>query len=115
MLVIGAILFTAVLALFVALLVNSRGTPAPFLGEDGRILPGSLSEKTFIEVNGTRQGMFIKSMNATNPVLLYLHGGMPDYFLTSRYPTRLESSSPSSGGNSAARGSPIVPTCPEGR
>jgi pimeloyl-ACP methyl ester carboxylesterase len=90
MLVISAIVFTAVLALFVALLVNSHGTPEPFVGEDGQILPGSLSEKTFIEVNGTRQGMFIKSLNAKNPVLLYLHGGMPDYFLTSRYPTGLE-------------------------
>ena len=25
-----------------------------------------------------------------NPVLLYLHGGMPDYFLTQKYPTGLE-------------------------
>lgn len=90
MLVIGAIVCTVVLAFFTVLLVNSRGTPAPLLGADGRILPDSLSEKTFIEVNGTRQGMFIKSMNAKNPVLLYLHGGMPDYFLTSRYPTGLE-------------------------
>jgi len=79
-----------VLVLFVVLLVNSRGTPEPLVGEDGQPLPGSLSEKIFIEVNGTRQGMFIKSRNAKNPVLLYLHGGMPDYFLTSRYPTGLE-------------------------
>jgi len=34
--------------------------------------------------------MFIKSKNAANPVLLYLHGGMPDYFLTKKYPTGLE-------------------------
>ena len=34
--------------------------------------------------------MFIKSKNAGNPVLLYLHGGMPDYFLTQKYPTGLE-------------------------
>jgi pimeloyl-ACP methyl ester carboxylesterase len=34
--------------------------------------------------------MFIKSKDATHPVLLYLHGGMPDYFLTQRYPTGLE-------------------------
>lgn len=25
-----------------------------------------------------------------NPVLLYLHGGMPDYFLTQQYPTGLD-------------------------
>ena len=34
--------------------------------------------------------MFIKGRNISNPVLLYLHGGMPDYFLTQRYPTRLD-------------------------
>jgi pimeloyl-ACP methyl ester carboxylesterase len=34
--------------------------------------------------------MFIKSKDASHPVLLYLHGGMPDYFLTQRYPTGLE-------------------------
>jgi pimeloyl-ACP methyl ester carboxylesterase len=34
--------------------------------------------------------MFIKSKDVTNPVLLYLHGGMPDYFLTEKYPTGLE-------------------------
>lgn len=34
--------------------------------------------------------MFIKSRNSSNPVLLYLHGGLPDYFLTERYPTGLE-------------------------
>jgi pimeloyl-ACP methyl ester carboxylesterase len=90
MLMIGAIVVAAVLVLFVGLLVNSRGTPEPLVGEDGQALSGSLSEKTFIEVNGTRQGMFIKSRNAKSPILLYLHGGMPDYFLTSRYPTGLE-------------------------
>jgi len=36
------------------------------------------------------QGMFIKSKDINNPVLLYLHGGMPDYFLTQKYPTGLE-------------------------
>ncbi|OFY44213.1 MAG: alpha/beta hydrolase [Bacteroidetes bacterium GWF2_40_14] len=51
---------------------------------------GSISEKIFLNINGVRQGMFIRSKNVTNPVLLYLHGGMPDYFLTERYPTGLE-------------------------
>ena len=53
--------------------------------------PGSISEKVFVTINGARQGMFIKSRDAAQPVLLYLHGGMPDYFLTGRYPTGLES------------------------
>jgi len=44
----------------------------------------------FVAINGVEQGMFIKSKNDKNPVLLYLHGGMPDYFLTEHYPTGLE-------------------------
>jgi pimeloyl-ACP methyl ester carboxylesterase len=34
--------------------------------------------------------MFIKSRNAAHPVLLYVHGGMPFYFLTQDHPTSLE-------------------------
>lgn len=51
---------------------------------------GSISEKIFLDINGSNQGLFIKSSNQNNPVLLYLHGGMPDYFLTQKYPTGLE-------------------------
>ena len=49
-----------------------------------------LSEKTWVRLGGLDQGMVIKSRDLRNPVLLYLHGGMPDYFLTERYPTGLE-------------------------
>ena len=66
------------------------GKPGPFLDESGHPLAGSLSEKVFINLNGIEQGMFIKSRDVTNPVLLYLHGGMPDYFLSEKYPTGLE-------------------------
>ena len=51
---------------------------------------GSISEKAFADINGVRQGMFIQSTDATHPVLLFLHGGMPEYFLSERYPTGLE-------------------------
>ncbi len=66
------------------------GKPAPFVDENGKPLAGSLSEKIYINLNGVEQGMFIKSKDTKNPVLLYLHGGMPDYFLTQRHPTGLE-------------------------
>lgn len=69
---------------------SSPGTPRPILGSDGQPVPGSLSEKVFVEVNGVRQGMIIKSRDPSNPVLLYLHGGMPETFLAPRYPTGLE-------------------------
>lgn len=51
-----------------------------------------LDEKIFIEVNGARQGMFLKSENTGNPVLLFLHGGpgSPEIAFTQEYPTGLE-------------------------
>ncbi len=69
---------------------QSPGKPRPFFDQNGQVLPGSLSEKVFVEINGVRQGMFIKSKDVSHPVLLYLHGGMPDYFLSEKYPTGLE-------------------------
>ena len=50
------------------------------------------SEKIHVNINGLEQGMFLKSKDDTQPVLLFLHGGpgMPEYWLTQRYPTGLE-------------------------
>jgi pimeloyl-ACP methyl ester carboxylesterase len=73
-----------------AAIAVSPGTPRPILDGNGAVVPGSLSEKAFIEINGAVQGVFIKSRSPELPVLLYLHGGMPDYFLTARHPTGLE-------------------------
>jgi pimeloyl-ACP methyl ester carboxylesterase len=72
--------------------VFSSGKPKPYLDQAGNPLTGSLSEKVFVDIGGVKQGMFIKSKNTTHPLLLYLHGGMPDYFLTRKYPTGLEDS-----------------------
>ena len=51
-----------------------------------------IHEKTFIEINGLKQGMFIKGNDRNNPIILFLHGGpgMPTYGLTEKYPTYLE-------------------------
>ena len=50
------------------------------------------AEKTWIPVNGIKQGMFITGIGAGKPVLLFVHGGpgMPEHWLTRRYPTGLE-------------------------
>jgi pimeloyl-ACP methyl ester carboxylesterase len=85
-----AVLLVCVFILGGVLLAWSPGKPEPFLDENGSPLSGSISEKIFININGVEQGMFIKSKDLTHPVLLYLHGGMPDYFLTQKYPTGLE-------------------------
>ncbi|HSL96142.1 MAG TPA: alpha/beta hydrolase [Thermoleophilia bacterium] len=89
-LVTGAVLLLSALGLAVALLLRRPAGPRPFLGEDGEPLPGSVSEKIRVTINGVDQGMFIKGRDVRNPVLLYLHGGLPDYFLTARYPTGLD-------------------------
>ncbi|MCU0458401.1 MAG: alpha/beta hydrolase [Bacteroidales bacterium] len=74
------------------LIIYSPGKPKPFLEKNGNLLARSISEKTYVEINGMKHGMFIQSKDSANPVLLYLHGGIPDYFLTKKYPTGLEDS-----------------------
>lgn len=90
MLIIISILLACVLILPGALLVLSPGKPNPIVDKNGSPIPGSISEKIFVDINGVRQGMFIQGKDAKNPVLLVLHGGMPEYFLTEKYPTGLE-------------------------
>lgn len=94
--VMGILSITAVTALVCLLILAgvlrafSPGEPKPYLDQAGKPLAGSLSEKVFMDIGGVKQGMFIKSKDATHPVLLYLHGGMPDYFLAQKYPSGLE-------------------------
>jgi pimeloyl-ACP methyl ester carboxylesterase len=92
MLTISAVLLVCVLILVGVLLAYSPGKPAPFLDENRNPLVGSISEKIQVNINGMEQGMFIKSKDINNPVLLFVHGGpgMPEYWLTQRYPTGLE-------------------------
>lgn len=81
-----------ILIIMVGLLLSSKGKPIPLKDDRGNPIAGSISEKIYVEINGVHQGMFIKSKDEKNPVLLFLHGGpgMPEYFLTQKYPTGLE-------------------------
>ena len=80
------------ISLLVYLTIVSPGKPDTFKDENGEILEGSISEKTFIPFGGVKQGMFIRSKNINNPVLLYLHGGpgFPNYFLVEKFNPGLE-------------------------
>lgn len=88
--IILAVILVGILVIVGILLAMSPGKPSPYLDENGNPLAGSISEKVFVDINGVKQGMFIKGKNKNNPVLLYLHGGMPDYFLDASYPTGLD-------------------------
>ena len=70
----------------------SPGTRKPIGDPAGGPLPGSVSEKIWVDINGVKQGMVVRGENERNPVLLWVHGGpgMPDYLLTEQYPTNLE-------------------------
>lgn len=90
---IGAIIvLVSTLCLTRLLLWWSPGTTEPFLDDAGDRLPGSISEKLHVPINGVEQGMVIRGQDTSNPVLLWVHGGpgMPDYPLTQKYPTDLE-------------------------
>ncbi|PDV97911.1 alpha/beta hydrolase [Candidatus Chloroploca asiatica] len=86
------IMVAASLVLLSLLLAWSPGRPQPFLDAHGQPLADSLAEKIHVDINGVEQGMFIKSKHIGHPVLLFVHGGpgMPEYWLTQRYPTDLE-------------------------
>ena len=55
--------------------INSSGKLPPLKDTQGNIISDSISEKVWIEVNGIKQGMFIRGENIQNPIILYLHGG----------------------------------------
>lgn len=91
MLAVAAALLVALLAMLAVLLWWSHpGEPRPFLDAGGRPLSGSISEKIRVRINGAPQGMIIRGRDRTGPVLLYLHGGLPEYFLTESHPTGIE-------------------------
>ncbi len=80
------------LGLLGLLLAWSPGKARPITDERGEPVPSSLSEKLRIRINGMDQGVFLRSRDVRNPVLLVLHGGpgMPAYWLTHWYPSHLE-------------------------
>jgi pimeloyl-ACP methyl ester carboxylesterase len=90
MIIIGGIIVLIVISLLLILVFLSPGKPKQFIDDNGKPLKNSISEKIFLEINGAEQGMFLKGENLDNPIILYLHGGMPDYFFTEKFPTKLE-------------------------
>jgi pimeloyl-ACP methyl ester carboxylesterase len=87
-----SLLLACAAALLVYLMIKSPGTPEQFLDKEGKVIEGSLSEKIFVTIGGVKQGMFVRSKNTDNPVLLFLHGrpGFPNYFLFEKFKPGLE-------------------------
>jgi len=92
LLIIFAVFLSIILILAIVLMIYSPGRLKPYIDEKGMPMKNSISEKTFIKIGGVKQGMFIRSKNIKNPVLLYVHGGpaFPNYFLIDKFKPRLE-------------------------
>lgn len=73
----GMLVFVVAAALLLCLYIwaKSPGILPPTVGSAGQSLPNSISEKTFVEIGGRKQGMFIRGEDRDKPVLLFLHGG----------------------------------------
>jgi hypothetical protein len=112
MLIVFAVLLVGVVGVAGALLALSPGAPAPFLGQGGTVLAGSISEKLHIDINGVAQGMFIRGKDKTKPVLLFLHGGpgMPEFVISEGDPAVLEDYFVVCWWSSVAAGSPSTRT-----
>lgn len=72
--------------------ITGTGRIEPFLDENEQVLEGSIAEKTYLDVNGSRNGMIIRGKDIRNPVLLFISGGpgVPQYFLNESYDNRIE-------------------------
>jgi pimeloyl-ACP methyl ester carboxylesterase len=90
LLILFSIVLGLLLILTIILLAYSPGKMKQYTDRNGTPIPGSIAEKIYVNINGAEQGMIIKSKDAKHPVLLYLHGGLPDYFLDRKYPTGLD-------------------------
>ena len=82
-----AIIIAVIFLIMLVLYLESPGKVKPFVDENNKVIKNSISEKTFVEINGVQQGMIIKGRNIDNPIILFVHGGpgMPEYFLADKY------------------------------
>ena len=87
-------------------LILSPGKPLPIVDKNGAPVSGSISEKIWVNINGTKEGMFIKSRNPANPVLLFVEGGTGRGFAR---PGRNEIGAVDPGGRRGARDRPTAP------
>ena len=85
LLVLGAVLLTAIVVITVDFAFLRGETPA-IKGER------SIASLENIELGGVRQWVLLRGADDTNPVLLFLHGGpgMPAMFLAHEFQTELE-------------------------
>lgn len=88
-------IFIVIVVIFIIttliILPPSNGKIPVFKDEKGNVIPNSISEKTWIDVDDSKIGLIIVGENKDNPVLLFCGGGpgIPEYLLESFYSSAL--------------------------
>lgn len=90
MIVTGCILGFLIPA-FLILLPPSLGRVPQYKDADGKVLPGSIAERVYLEIDGAEIGMTLLAKDKTKPVLLVCGGGpgISQYLLEYMYPSVL--------------------------
>lgn len=89
------VIFIVIVVIFIIaaliILPPSNGKIPAFKDEKGNVIPNSISEKTWIDVDDSKIGLIIVGENKDNPVLLFCGGGpgIPEYLLESFYGSAL--------------------------
>jgi pimeloyl-ACP methyl ester carboxylesterase len=89
--IVGGLLFI-LLALILVVWIKSPGKAQPITDADGKTLDSSISEVEKIMLGGQEQYLFIRGVNRTKPVMLFLHGGpgSPELSFMRNYNTAIE-------------------------
>lgn len=87
------IVLLAIIMVFLVMIFfpPSKGEIPKFKDEEENILPNSLSEKRYIDVDGGKIGMILLAKDRNKPILLVCGGGpgIPEYLLEYIYPSGL--------------------------
>jgi pimeloyl-ACP methyl ester carboxylesterase len=55
--------------------VGRRGATPPIKDDNGKVVPGSIASLEKVQLGGIEQWILIRGQDASNPILLWLHGG----------------------------------------
>lgn len=69
------LLIVLLITVLIIIVVNSPGKLAPVTDANNQEFSSGISEKVYCDINGIKQGMFLRGEDSSKPVLLLLHGG----------------------------------------